>query len=149
MAESRQKEKTLRITERDIVFLCSHCAKGIVIDHQAVGMMIACPKCSTELLVPERSDPDAFEAEDAKDGRTAEQRVSALSSALMASHEDIRRISAHLTDVGKRRKHLEQLRATNIRQLERIAEELTVIQEAVDRMATILQESAAEDATMS
>ena len=145
MAESRQKEEALRITENDIVFLCWNCSKGIVIEHKAVGMMISCPKCSAELLVPERSDPDAFEAEEAKDGRTAEQRVSALSGALMASHEDIRRISSHLTDVGKRRKHLEQLRAANIRQFERIAEELTVIQEAVDRLANILQESAAED----
>ena len=149
MADSKQKEDAPRITENDIVFLCSGCAKGIVIDHKAVGMVIACPKCSADLRVPERSDPDAFEVEEAKDGRTAEQRVSALSNALVTSHEDIRRISSHLTDVSKRRKHLEQLRAANIRQFERIAEELTVIQEAVDRLANVLRESAAEESDAS
>jgi len=73
------------------------------------------------------------------------QRIDSLSHALQTSHEDIRRLTTHLTEVSRRRKFLEKLRVDHIRRLESIAEELRVMQSSVDRVAEILQDSAAED----
>ena len=68
-----------------------------------------------------------------------------MSNALHASHEDIRRLSAHLTEVSKRRKYLENCARSIFSEWSRLADELAVMQSAIDRIAAMLQDSARED----
>ena len=141
-----EQNATVQINETDIVFSCSYCGKSLAIDEQGIGFSVNCPDCGEELTVPEVSDPILARAAAASGVQlTPDQRIESLSNALHASHEDIRRLSAHLTEVSKRRKYLEKLRALNIQRMERLADELGVIQSSIDRVAAILQESARED----
>ena len=139
IAESVTGEAGIR--ETDVVFACPYCEKSMVIDQQASGLMVTCPDCKEEVIVPRVSQiqPDHGGIQ-----LTPDQRIESLTHALQASHEDIRRLSTHLQEVSKRRKVLEQLRTGNIRRMEQVAAELTVIQTSIDRLASILQDSVAE-----
>ncbi|MBV9671520.1 MAG: hypothetical protein JO076_01670 [Verrucomicrobia bacterium] len=48
---------TVHVTERDVVFNCSHCEGEIVIDKEGSGLAVHCPFCGSELIVPEYSGP--------------------------------------------------------------------------------------------
>lgn len=134
------------IRETDVVFDCEHCGKSLAIDRQGVGLTITCPDCGQEVVVPEDGDLSSADLPDAEGLElTPDQRIEYLSNALHASHEDIRRLTGHLTEVSKRRKVLETLRAHQIHRMERVAEEMVVIQAAIDRVLAVLQDSEGED----
>ena len=42
----------LNLTRRDVLFECPACTKSLAIDEAAVGMMIECPQCQTNVIVP-------------------------------------------------------------------------------------------------
>jgi chromosome segregation ATPase len=44
---------------QEIKFSCSHCEQKMVVDAAAVGLMVACPGCGTELMVPALDAPEA------------------------------------------------------------------------------------------
>jgi uncharacterized Zn finger protein (UPF0148 family) len=134
------------ILDTDIVFHCEHCGKSLAIDRRGIGMTITCPDCGQDAVVPEISEPIQADAPDAEGLElTPDQRIEYLSNALQASHEDIRRLSGHLTEVSKRRKVLETLRARHIHRMERVAEEMVAMQAAIDRVLAVLQDSAGEE----
>ena len=141
MNEPETTPENPEISENDVVFECRSCGKSLAIDRRAAGMSIACPDCEEEVIVPAVSQVPGEERVE----MTPDQRIGSMSNALQESHADIRRLSSHVTEVGKRRKYLEHLRANNMKRMEHIAEELTMIQSAVDRIATILQESKSDD----
>ena len=142
MAEIEGMENTEEIKADDIVFNCPHCGKSLAIEGRAVGMAIFCPDCRKEIIVPSRVH---IINEEGPMELTPDERIKSLSNALQESHADNRRLSAHLSEVKKRRKYLEKLRAENISRLEQIAAEHAVLQSSIERFANILQESAAED----
>ena len=43
------------VTERDIVFECSHCSGELVIDREGVGLTLACSHCGKNVIVPGHS----------------------------------------------------------------------------------------------
>ena len=47
----------------DLTFDCPACGHSLIVDAQAVGLVVACPECGTQLLVP---NPD----ENAENGET-------------------------------------------------------------------------------
>ena len=127
----------------DILFSCPFCGKGMVINSVARSLEVTCPDCGEDVIVPETSQaPDA--AQGAPPHLTEAQRIDSLSHALQTAHEDIRRLNTHLTELTRRRKYLESLRADHIRRLERIADELRIMQTGIDRIADILQDSTLE-----
>ena len=132
------------IGEGDVFFYCPVCGKSMVIDDRGAGLMVDCPSCKSEVLVPSESqyDPPASLRIDGE-GEAAE-RIAALTKALKISQDDITKLSTNLAEVNKRRKFLEQQRAAGIKRLERIAEEMTVMQAAIDRIVEILRDSAEE-----
>lgn len=139
-------EGELDIRDTDVVFQCEHCGKSLAIDRQGIGMSIVCPDCGQDVVVPEVSEYSAEEIENAEGLElTPDQRIEYLSNALQASHEDIRRLSGHLTEVSKRRQVLETLRTHHIHRMERVAEEMMAMQSAIDRVLAVLQDSADED----
>ena len=141
MSEAEQPPTEGEISATDVIFECTFCSKSLAIDRRAAGMAIFCPDCDEEIVVPPTSQlpgEDRIEL-------TPDQRIDSMSNALQESHADIRRLSAHLAEVTKRRKYLEQVRTNNMKRMEHIAEELTLMQSAIDRIASILQESTSED----
>jgi len=49
----------ITITPRDILFECPNCSKSMVIDESAVGKIVDCPRCPTQVIVPSRPAPPA------------------------------------------------------------------------------------------
>lgn len=49
-----QTTPEIAITPRDILFECPNCGKSMVIDESAVGMMVDCPQCPAQVIVPSR-----------------------------------------------------------------------------------------------
>src|ERR1017187_1384342 len=64
----------IAITPTDVLFECSNCGKSMVIDEAAVGMIVDCPQCSAQVIVPSRPAPPA----------EAKQREIASASLLLA-----------------------------------------------------------------
>lgn len=60
--ESSTPDETASISENDILFECPSCGKSLVVEESAEGMIIDCPQCETNVIVPPRSsaaDPAA------------------------------------------------------------------------------------------
>ena len=55
--ESRTKE--IVISPRDIVFECPSCRKSLVVDDVAEGLIIDCPQCHINVIVPPKPIPTA------------------------------------------------------------------------------------------
>ena len=144
MNDQEETKQSVELTESDVFFTCPFCTKSLVIDEEARGLEITCPDCGKDIIVPGARPAGSPERQASTRQLTDSQRIESLSHALQASHEDVRRLTTHLSEVGNRRKFLEKLRADHIRRLERVAEELRVTQSAIDRIAEILRESADE-----
>ena len=43
----------------DLAFDCPECARNLIVDEQAVGLIVACPECGTQVRVPETVDDPA------------------------------------------------------------------------------------------
>ena len=41
-----------KFTERDILFECPSCAKSLVVDESAEGMIVECPQCHISVIIP-------------------------------------------------------------------------------------------------
>lgn len=95
----------------DIVFNCPKCTKSLAIDPRAAGYTVTCPDCGTEVQVPE-SDTGLAE--------NLEETVHALRSRLAA---------------------LEYRYALDRERLEKLTQEMTLIQAALDRTVSLLQDA--------
>lgn len=132
----------------DIVFDCPYCGKSLAIEERGAGLVIHCPDCGKEVQVPglplheresladERAEP-SVEAVDLP--------VEELAAALEASHTKIERLVTNLEEVRDRRRHLEKVRVDNMARFEQIGQELVTIQNALDRIVTIIQDAGVED----
>lgn len=148
---SENNKQGIELYETDIIFNCPECDKSLAIDERGAGLMIACPDCSARIRVPLRdesdTDTDAGESDTARvetgavlendPGHTVQQLRDKLSRA-EARLEDL---AEEREELRKRRDHLENLRVEHLTTNEKISEEITVIQAALDRMVDILQQS--------
>src|ERR1022692_1485310 len=64
----------IAITPSDVLFECPNCGKSIVIDEAAVRMIVDCPQCPAQVIVPSRAAPPA----------EAKQRAKSNASLLLA-----------------------------------------------------------------
>jgi DNA-directed RNA polymerase subunit RPC12/RpoP len=138
--ENVQEMTELEIGSDDVLFTCKFCGKSLVIDRRAVGMQITCPDCRERSIVPGTAENSDI-ATDETLQLTYEQRITALSSALQGSHDEIRRLTTHLQEVARRRKFLEQLRASQIRKFDLITEELNLMRASLARLTDIIKDS--------
>ena len=131
----------------DIIFDCPHCGKSLEIDARGAGLMITCPDCQNEVAVPipEESVVEETVVEPPPANmESALAKIQALTSTVASSQAKIGRLVESLEEVRGRRGYLEKLRTENMSRFDRIAGELTVIQAAIDRVVTILQDAKAE-----
>lgn len=95
----------------DIVFNCPRCTKSLAIDPRAAGFTITCPDCGTEVDVPASTENLA---------ENLEETVHALRSRLQS---------------------LEHRYALDRERLGKLSQEVQLIQAALDRTVSILQDA--------
>lgn len=57
--ESNPITSEIVVTPYDILFECPNCDKSMVIDEAAAGMMVECPQCHANVIVPPRESAPA------------------------------------------------------------------------------------------
>lgn len=149
-ANSTAASDMTEIREGDILFDCPHCGKSMAIEEAGAGLMIPCASCGKEVQVPipDASTPEApvvavprpdFSAEE-----SPQEVIRQLDAALAMANEQIDRLVAEKEGLQERRAYLEQIRMTSTSRAERVAEELSAMQDALDRALVLLAEARAE-----
>jgi DNA-directed RNA polymerase subunit RPC12/RpoP len=109
------------VTASDIVFDCPACGKSLVVNEAAEGMIVDCPQCRTNVIVPPKSTqsapPPSSAKEEPEDGEqtgpapsgeaedSSQKRLSVLAGQLkeiQAQRTEVTgRIAARLNDVNR------------------------------------------------
>jgi len=149
-----------QVLDQDIVFECPHCGKSMAIDPRGAGYVITCPECTNQMTVPQpvkassggmSATGTAVSAAAGVAGvaatRTPVQApVGDLSQALMESSAKVKELTERLREVSARRKYLEHVHDRSSERIEKVRQEFSVIQGALDRLYDVMQElDAAED----
>jgi predicted RNA-binding Zn-ribbon protein involved in translation (DUF1610 family) len=50
-------DTAVTVTTRDIMFECPSCGKSLVVDEAAAGLIVDCPQCRINVIVPPKSTP--------------------------------------------------------------------------------------------
>lgn len=126
-------------TTSDIFFECPACGKSLGIDERGAGLVVACTDCGTQMKVPV---PD-FSLRNAPEAGTTSSvnytEAEELTGDLTQAGNAVDRLKLEIEDMAQRKQHLEQMRLDHLDRFERIHEELTVIQSAIDRAVDALQ----------
>jgi len=142
-------QEEVEIREGDILFECPHCGKSMVVEAAGAGLMVPCTDCGKQVQVP---IPDAQEAEipaatvprPEPAGEDPQEVIRQLDAALAMANEQIDRLISEKESLQERRAYLEQIRQTTTARLEHVAEDLSAMQEALDRALEMLAEARAE-----
>ena len=121
-----EQESAVDIGPEDIVFNCPKCGKSLTIDARGTGLMVPCPDCGTQVMVP--APGEASEADE------------------MLSPEEMQESLATLVD---RIHEVEKLHAMDEVRLEKINEQVALIQAAIDRIVSIMQDAGTASARKS
>ena len=106
----------------DIVFACDKCSKSLAIDPRGAGVVVTCPDCGNQVQVP-FLDETTVEDAVVQEGATADTAASAL-----------------ILDLQARLEELERRAASDKARFQRMGDELTLIQDHIDRViATIME----------
>jgi len=135
-----------QVLEQDIVFECPHCSKSMAIDPRGAGYVITCPQCTNQMTVPhpQPQRPRSHGNISAAVGMQAP--VGDLSQALMESSAKVKELTERLREVTARRKYLEHVHSRSSERIEKVRQEFSVIQGALDRLYDVMQElDAAEE----
>ena len=124
--------------EGDIIFDCPECGKSLAIDPQGAGLVIVCPDCNTEVKVPGGGDEAV--AETGAEGPEATEAAEMLDAARL----EIEALNRELAEANSRRMVLEHIRSGTIRRMEKVSDELAVIQSALDRINALFEDAASD-----
>jgi len=107
--------------DEDILFECPQCGKSLEIDARGAGYIIVCPDCKNEIQVP------TWNADDAAAG-----------GGDSANRERIK-IEETLAELQSRVMQLEKLQKSDDQCFKRIADEINLIQSALDRITEVVE----------
>ena len=116
--EAKPRDEDAMVTTTDILFECPSCGKSLVVDEAGEGMIIDCPQCRTNVIVPPQSTKAAaappalkVESKPIAEGKSAaanvppEKRLTVLAGRLkeiQAQRSEVTsRIAARLNDVNR------------------------------------------------
>lgn len=108
--------------EEDILFECPQCGKSLEIDARGAGYIIVCPDCKNEIQVPSWNASGAESA--TGDDAVARERV---------------KIEETLAQLQARVQQLEKLQRADDQCFKRIADEIMLIQAALDRITEVVE----------
>jgi|APTNR8051073442_1049403.scaffolds.fasta_scaffold00131_38 predicted RNA-binding Zn-ribbon protein involved in translation (DUF1610 family) len=118
--QEQQQVKSAGATDvqpTDIVFECPQCGKSLAIDPRGIGLVVVCPDCQTQVQVPA---PRLDEAE-LSDEDTGGEELG--------------------VDLAERVRLLERFHALDQERLQQISAEMGLIQAALDRVVTLLNDA--------
>jgi len=130
------------ITESDVVFECPQCGKSLAIDRRGSGLTIACPGCQTVVRVPIPHDVKLQQAVQTLASLAGNGSVEELTDALKMSESKVMELATNLSELTAQRRELEKLRKEQAERVAKLRSEFTSIQESLDRISFILEESA-------
>lgn len=103
----------------DVIFECPQCGKSLAIDQRGIGLVVTCPDCQTEVQVP---TPAAESPElSGEDSGGDEQGI----------------------DLAEQVRRLERSHAIGQERLQQISAEMGLIQAALDRVVSLLNDAQA------
>jgi predicted RNA-binding Zn-ribbon protein involved in translation (DUF1610 family) len=118
--QEQQQVKSASATDvqpTDIIFECPQCGKSLAIDPRGIGLVISCPDCQTQVEVPApRLDPAELSDEDTGGDELG-------------------------VDLAERIRLLERFHALDQDRLQQISAEMGLIQAALDRVVTLLNDA--------
>lgn len=120
----------------DIIFDCPECGKSLAIDPQGAGLVITCPDCKTEVKVPGNDGEEL--PEDSGEAVSASEAAEMLD----AARDEIEALNRELAEANSRRMVLEHIRSGNMRRMEKVSDELAVIQSSLDRINALFEDAA-------
>ena len=123
------------LNPHDIVFECPICGKSMAIDPRGAGLLVTCPECSSEVQVPDAPQG----AEPTEEGGEGSEQIRMLLNSLSKSQSKVQTFTESLSATNRRRSYLEKMRADHLARFEKIAEELALIQNAIDRVVTLIE----------
>lgn len=101
----------------DVIFECPQCGKSLAIDPRGVGLLVTCPDCQTQVQVP----MPVLESAELSDEETGGDEP--------------------VVDLAERLQLLERFHAMDQERLQQISAEMGLIQAALDRVVTLLNEA--------
>ena len=109
-----------KVGVEDILFECPQCGKSLEIDARGAGYMIVCPDCKNEILVPAWNE--------------SEEEIA-------TGDDNVKEALQLLKDKVAR---LEKLQRADDHCFKRLADEIVLIQTALDRITDIVESRRAE-----
>lgn len=141
---------TTEIREGDILFDCPYCGKNLAIEAAGAGLMVPCVGCGkpVQVPIPDAATPEAPVANVSRpamlESEDPQTTIQQLDEALAMANQQIDRLMAEKEALQERRAFLEQIRVTGATRLEQVAQELTTLQDSLDRALVLLAEIRAE-----
>ena len=137
------------IREGDILFDCPHCGKNMAIEAAGAGLMVACAGCgkAVQVPIPDAATPEAAVApppRPAGEGEDPQATIRQLDAALAMANQQVDRLMAEKEALQERRAFLEQIRVSSQARFEQVAQELSTVQDALDRALVLLAELRSE-----
>ena len=137
------------IREGDILFDCPHCGKNMAIEAAGAGLMVACASCgkAVQVPIPDAATPEAPVApppRPAAEGEDPQATIRQLDAALAMANQQVDRLMAEKEALQERRAFLEQIRVSSQARFEQVAQELSTVQDALDRALVLLAELRSE-----
>lgn len=130
------------ITEQDVVFECPECGKSLAMDRRGAGLTIACPGCQTLVRVPVPQDVKLRPAVQTLASLAGgDSSVEELTDALKLSESRVLELT-NLSELAAQRRELEKLRRDQAERMAKLRHEFTAIQESLDRISFVLEDSA-------
>jgi predicted nucleic acid-binding Zn-ribbon protein len=133
---------TPNINENDVVFECPQCGKSLAIDRRGSGLTITCPGCQTLVRVPVPQDVKLVQAVQTLASLAGGGSVEDLTDALKLSESRVLELATNLSELTTQRRELEKLRKDQGEKLTKLRAEFTSIQESLDRVSFLLEDSA-------
>lgn len=132
-------------SEQDILFDCPQCTKSLGIHRRGAGLVVRCPDCGARMRVPVTESKSDMETSEWDESREVFTGLSETERPDL--EETVHRLEVSIEEFQRRKDYLERLRFGTEQHIERLREEMAVIQASLDRMVDILQAIVPEQAS--
>lgn len=118
-------------TEQDILFECPQCQKSLGINQAGAGLVVTCPDCGAKMRVP-------LPEEEVLNEEGSEVPVAVVTEGEV--DDEVHRLQVSMDELQRRMRYLERTRTEHAQKFKRLGQEMELIQAALDRMASVLQD---------
>ena len=125
--------------ENDLFFECPKCGKNMGINRQGAGLVVTCPDCGQRMQVP---IPDDLQ-KDLRGGAGVEDftQASEIQTLPPELNEKVERLSITMDELKRRKQFLESKYQECLARMERVRDEIALMQASLDRMVDSLADA--------